>query len=43
MYFVGIVMFIFLVNVIIMKKLLEKFGMSEILDVKKIVMVNVVR
>lgn len=43
MYIVGIVMFIFLVNVIIMKKLLEKFGMSEILDVKKIVMVNVVR
>lgn len=43
MYIVGIVMFIFLVNVIIMKKLLEKFGMSVILDVKKIVMVNVVR
>lgn len=39
----GIVMFTLLVNATTMKKLLEKLGMSEISDAKKIAMANAVR
>ena len=39
----GIVMFTLLVNATTMKKLLEKLGMSDISDSKKIAMANAVR
>ena len=39
----GIVMFTLLVNATTMKKLLEKLGMSDISDAKKIAMANAVR
>lgn len=39
----GIVMFTLLVNATTMKKLLEKLGMSDISDAKKIAMGNAVR